>query len=108
MRGTTEGVNLVANSWGRKYLGAGDEIVLTTLEHHSNIVPWQFLAEQIGAVIRVVPVTDRGEVLLNDFERTLGTAHADCRLHPRVERTRYGAARRRDDPDGPSASARAC
>jgi cysteine desulfurase / selenocysteine lyase len=73
VRGTTEGVNLVAASFGRRYIGRGDEIVLSTLEHHSNIVPWQFLAEQVGAVIRVVPVTDRGEVLLGDFEKTLST-----------------------------------
>jgi cysteine desulfurase / selenocysteine lyase len=73
VRGTTEAVNLVAGSYGRKFIGEGDEIVLSTLEHHSNIVPWQFLAEQVGAVIRVVPVTDRGEVLLSDLERTLTT-----------------------------------
>jgi len=73
VRGTTEGVNLVAASFGRKFIGEGDEIVLSTLEHHSNIVPWQFVAKQVGAVIRVVPVTDRGEVLLSDFERTLTT-----------------------------------
>jgi len=73
VRGTTEAVNLVAGSYGRKFLSEGDEIVLTTLEHHSNIVPWQFLAKQVGAIIRVVPITDRGEVLLSDFERTLTT-----------------------------------
>jgi cysteine desulfurase/selenocysteine lyase len=73
VRGTTEGVNLVAASYGRRFVGRGDEIVLSTLEHHSNIVPWQFLAEEVGAVIRVVPVTDRGEVLLGDFEKTLST-----------------------------------
>jgi len=72
VRGTTEGVNLVANSWGRKHLKPGDEIVLSTLEHHSNIVPWQFLAETHGVVLRVIPVTDRGEVLLGDVERLLG------------------------------------
>jgi len=73
VRGTTEGINLVAATFGRKFVGKGDEIVLSTLEHHSNIVPWQFLAQQVGASIRVVPVTDRGEVLLEDFERTLST-----------------------------------
>jgi cysteine desulfurase/selenocysteine lyase len=73
VRGTTEGVNLVAGTYGRRYVGRGDEIVLSTLEHHSNIVPWQFIAEQVGAVIRVVPVTDRGEVMLGDFEKTLST-----------------------------------
>ena len=72
VRGTTEAVNLVAGSWGARNLGEGDEIVLTTLEHHSNIVPWQLLAERVGAVLRVVPVTDRGEVLLEDYERLLG------------------------------------
>jgi cysteine desulfurase/selenocysteine lyase len=73
VRGTTEAVNLVAGSYGRKFIGEGDEIVLSTLEHHSNIVPWQFLAAQVGAIIRVAPVTERGEVLLSDFEKTLST-----------------------------------
>lgn len=72
VRGTTEGVNLVANSWGRKNLTAGDEIILSTLEHHSNIVPWQFIAAVTGAKLRVIPVTDRGEVLLSDFGKLLG------------------------------------
>lgn len=71
-RGTTEAVNLVANSWGRKHLVEGDEIVLTTLEHHSNIVPWQFVADAVGAKLRIVPVTDRGEVLLGEYEKLLG------------------------------------
>jgi len=71
VRGTTEAVNLVANAWGRRNVGAGDEIILTTLEHHSNIVPWQFLAEAVGAVLRIVPVTDRGEVLLDDYGKLL-------------------------------------
>ena len=73
VRGTTEGVNLIANAWGRKNIGAGDEIVLTTLEHHSNIVPWQFLADAVGAKLRIVPVTDRGEVRLGEYEKLLGT-----------------------------------
>lgn len=71
LRGTTEAVNLVANTWGRRHLHSGDEIVLSTLEHHSNIVPWQFLAEAVGAKIRVVPVTDRGEVRLEDYEKVV-------------------------------------
>ncbi len=73
VRGTTEAVNLVANSWGRQHIGEGDEIILTTLEHHSNIVPWQFLADAVGAVLRIVPVTDRGEVLLGDYGKLLNT-----------------------------------
>jgi cysteine desulfurase/selenocysteine lyase len=72
VRGTTEGINLVAQTYGRKHIGQGDEIVLTTLEHHANIVPWQLLAQEKGAILRVVPVTDRGEVMLEAYERLLG------------------------------------
>ena len=61
-RGTTEGLNLVAYTWGRAHLKPGDEILITHLEHHSNIVPWQIVAEQTGARLVVVPVTDTGEV----------------------------------------------
>jgi len=71
-RGTTEAINLVAQSWGRANLSAGDEIILTAMEHHSNIVPWQLLCEQTGAVIRVVPITDSGELEPGAFEALLG------------------------------------
>jgi cysteine desulfurase/selenocysteine lyase len=64
-RGTTEGLNLVASTFGRMVVEAGDEILLTEMEHHSNIVPWQMLAEQVGAEIRVLPVTDRGELQMD-------------------------------------------
>jgi cysteine desulfurase/selenocysteine lyase len=67
--GTTEGINLVMHGYGRKFIGAGDEIILTTLEHHSNIVPWQMLAEEKGARLRVVPVNDRGELLLDEYRK---------------------------------------
>ena len=66
-RGTTEAINLVANTYGRKHVGVGDEILLTRLEHHANIVPWQLLAEQTGAIIRVVPINDRGELILEEY-----------------------------------------
>jgi cysteine desulfurase/selenocysteine lyase len=66
--GTTDAINLVMHGYGRKFIGPGDEIILTTLEHHSNIVPWQMLAEEKGARIRVVPVNDAGELLLDDYE----------------------------------------
>ena len=69
--GTTDAINLVAHGYGRKFIGAGDEIVLTTLEHHSNIVPWQILAAQIGAKLRVVPLNDRGEILFEEFQKLL-------------------------------------
>lgn len=70
-RGTTEAINLVAQSYGRAHLKAGDEILLTRLEHHANIVPWQLLAEQTGAVIRVAPINDRGELILEQFAKLL-------------------------------------
>jgi len=71
-RGTTEAINLVAQSWGRTQLKPGDEILLTTLEHHSNIVPWQLLGEQTGAVLKVVPVSDAGELDIAAFDALLG------------------------------------
>ncbi len=70
-RGTTESLNLVAQSWARPRLKAGDEILLTEMEHHSNIVPWQLVAEQVGAVIRPAPVTDSGELDLDVFARLI-------------------------------------
>jgi len=72
VRGTTEAINLVAASWGRKHLGPGDEIVITHLEHHANIVPWQAITQQAGAVLRVAPVDDAGNLLMNEFEQLLG------------------------------------
>jgi cysteine desulfurase/selenocysteine lyase len=72
VRGATEGINLVAQSFGRSVVRPGDEILITGMEHHSNIVPWQLLAEQTGAVLRVGPLTDAGELDLVAFERLLG------------------------------------
>jgi cysteine desulfurase/selenocysteine lyase len=72
VRGATEGINLVAQSWGRANARAGDEIIISAMEHHSNIVPWQMLCEQTGAVLRVVPISDDGEPLLDEYERLLG------------------------------------
>ena len=67
--GTTEAINLVMHGYGRKFIGKDDEIILTTLEHHSNIVPWQMLAEEKGAKIRVVPINDAGELLIDEYEK---------------------------------------
>ncbi len=72
VRGTTEGINLVATSFVRPRLGAGDEILITGMEHHSNIVPWQLLCEETGARLRVAPIDDRGEVILEEYEALLG------------------------------------
>jgi len=70
VKGTTEGINLVAQSYGRNFLQAEDEILLTEMEHHSNIVPWQMVCEQVGAKIRVIPITDEGEVDLDIFKQS--------------------------------------
>lgn len=67
--GTTDSINLVMHGYGRKFIKAGDEIILTTLEHHSNIVPWQMLANEKGAKIRVVPINDRGELEVDEYEK---------------------------------------
>ena len=72
VRGTTEAINLVAQTFGRARIGAGDEVVVTTMEHHSNIVPWQMLCGEKGAALRVAPINDRGELELGEFERLLG------------------------------------
>jgi len=67
-RGTTEAINLVMHGYGRSFIGKGDEIILSGLEHHANIVPWQMLAEEKGAVLRVIPMNDAGELLIDQFE----------------------------------------
>jgi cysteine desulfurase/selenocysteine lyase len=72
VRGATEGINLVAQTYGRRAVGRGDEIVITALEHHSNIVPWQMLCEEKGAALRVVPIDDAGEIDVAAYERLLG------------------------------------
>ena len=72
VRGTTEGINLVASSWGRKCVKSGDEIVVSGMEHHSNIVPWQILCEEKGAKLWVIPINDRGELLMEEYEKLLG------------------------------------
>ena len=71
VRGTTEGINLVAQSYGRKFISRGDEIIISAMEHHSNIVPWQLLCEQVGAILRVVPMDDAGELVMSEYEKLL-------------------------------------
>ncbi len=70
-KGTTESINLVASSWGRKYLNEGDEIIVSGLEHHSNIVPWQLIAEEKGARVRAIPVLDNGDLDIAEFSNML-------------------------------------
>lgn len=70
-KGCTDGINLVASSWGRSQIMQGDEIIITAMEHHSNIVPWQMLCQERGATLRVVPINDAGEMLMEEFDRLL-------------------------------------
>ena len=72
VRGTTEGINLVAQSYGRSNLSAGDEIIISTMEHHSNIVPWQLVCEQTGATLKVIPINDAGELDMGEYKKLLG------------------------------------
>ena len=72
VRGATEGINLIAQSYGRTNLKPGDEIIISTMEHHSNIVPWQLLCEQTGAVLKIIPINDDGELIMEEFEKLLG------------------------------------
>jgi len=69
VRGTTEGINLVANSFGQKFVKENDEIIISTLEHHSNIVPWQMLCERTGAKLKVIPINPKGEIIFEEFEK---------------------------------------
>src|SRR5262249_28086302 len=72
VRGATEAINLVAQTFGRTRIGAGDEVALTVMEHHSNIVPWQLLCTERGARLRVIPMDDAGDISLEDVDRALG------------------------------------
>src|SRR5712691_2354138 len=71
VRGATEGINLVMHGYGRKFIGAGDEIIISAMEHHANIVPWQMLCEEKGAKLRVIPMNDAGELLLDEYDALL-------------------------------------
>lgn len=71
-KGTTESINLVAATFGHKFIQSGDEILISTMEHHSNIVPWQMLCEEKGAVLRVIPISDSGEIIFEEFAKLLG------------------------------------
>jgi cysteine desulfurase/selenocysteine lyase len=73
VRGATEAINLVAQTYGRAHIGAGDEVVITAMEHHSNIVPWQFLCDEKGAKLRIAPINDAGELLLDEYAKLLSS-----------------------------------
>ena len=99
VRGATEGINLVAQSWGRRNVREGDEIVITHLEHHANIVPWQQLCAEKGAKLRVAPVDDRGADHPRRVREAAQPEDADRRVHAGLERARHDDARRGDDGD---------
>src|SRR5205085_10335095 len=71
VRGGTEGIKLVMHGYGRKFIGAGDEIIISAMEHHANIVPWQMLCEEKGAKLRVIPMNDAGELLMDEYDALL-------------------------------------
>lgn len=70
-KGTTDSINLVASTFGRKFINEGDEIIITTMEHHSNIVPWQLLCEEKGAILKVIPINEAGEIIFEEYEKLL-------------------------------------
>ncbi len=72
-KGVTESINLVAQTWGRKFLQAGDEVIITSMEHHSNIVPWQMICEEKGAILKVIPINESGELLMDEYEKMLSS-----------------------------------
>ena len=72
-KGVTESINLVAQTWGRKFLKAGDEVIITTMEHHSNIVPWQMICEEKGAILKVIPINEAGELLMDEYDKMLSS-----------------------------------
>ncbi len=86
VRGATEAINLVAQSWGRQNIGKNDEIIISWLEHHANIVPWQQLCTQTGACARVIPVDDNGEILLAEYGKLLWAQHQAGVFHPGLQR----------------------
>ena len=106
VRGTTEAINLVAQSYGRPRLGPGDEVLISWLEHHANIVPWQLLCQQTGATLRIAPITQTGEIdfdayeaLLSDRTRLVAITHVSNALGTIVPVSRFiGAARQRGIP----------
>ncbi len=97
VRGATEGINLVMHGYGRKFIGAGDEIIISAMEHHANIVPWQMLCEEKGAKLRVIPMNDAGELLLDEYEALLNEQDEARRGHARFERAGHGQSGQADD-----------
>ncbi len=96
-RGTTNSLNLVMHGYGRAFIGDGDEIIVSQLEHHSNIVPWQMLCEEKGARLRVIPCNDAGELLLDDYAKLFNSQYQTCSHHPRLQCAGHDQSGQGDD-----------
>jgi cysteine desulfurase/selenocysteine lyase len=101
VRGTTEAINLVSQSYGRTFIKAGEEIIVSAMEHHSNIVPWQLLCQQTGAKLRVIPINHRGELVLEEFSRLLKREDQVCFDRPRIQCAWHNRAGKRNRSGGP-------
>ena len=108
VRGATEAINLVAQTYGRTNVHAGDEVLITAMEHHSNIVPWQILCEEKGARLRVAPISDSGELLLDDFENLLGPRDQNRCRNARLQCTGHDQSRPADHRNGTSRGTSRC
>ena len=103
VRGATEGINLVAQTYGRQHLGEGDEILITAMEHHSNIVPWQMLCEEKGCRLRVGPINDRGELMMDEFEKLINDRTQLGERRPRFQCARHHQSGQANYGNGPCA-----
>ena len=99
-RNATESINLVASSYGRAFLREGDEVLISALEHHANIVPWQLLCEEKGLKLRVIPMNDAGELLLDEYPRLLTGKTKFCGAFAPLQRPGDDQSRQGDDPPG--------
>ena len=107
-RGTSEGINLVAASLAARGLKAGDEVIISAMEHHSNIVPWQIVCEQTGAKLRVIPMNDRGELLLDEYEKMLNERTKIVSFVHRLQFTGHDQPCKGNDPHGAAEVGAAC
>ena len=101
VRGATEGLNLVASSYGRYRLKPGDEILVSEMEHHSNIVPWQLIAEQTGSAVRMIPMDDRGEIIQDEYQNLLNEKNRGRCDHLRGKFSWHRQSNSADDGTGP-------
>ena len=99
-RGTTESINLFVSSFGEEFMQEGDEVILSVMEHHSNIVPWQLLAARKGIAIKVIPMNDKGELLLDEYEKTIFRTNENSQRGSCFECAGYSESGERNDCNG--------